>query len=182
MYSTTFHLITQSILIGFGLFSIIYAIIPATQEKIGPFSVDNWDRTTCQMGRFAAIGILASELYRLFSTNIWEQYIILNRIFGPYAMSYWIMIIIYLAVVFIPTPGLRNKQWLRLILGMTVLFFIHIERIIIVLTSLHRDYLPSSWNMYESTFYEMLLGPLFKLPLFIFLLMLIHKIILRRAS
>jgi molybdopterin-containing oxidoreductase family membrane subunit len=74
---------------------------------------------------------------------------------GPYAVMYWALILCNVI-----TPQLL---WSRRLRGnTTVLFLISIvvgigmwlERYVIIVTSLHRDFLPSSWAMYSGTFWD----------------------------
>ncbi len=86
-----------------------------------------------------------------------EQYAFLNRAFGPYAWAYWIMI----------TCNVVSPQlfWFKKIRrNITAMFIISIvinigmwfERFVITVTSLHRDFLPSSWDYYSPTIIDIL--------------------------
>jgi Ni/Fe-hydrogenase subunit HybB-like protein len=79
----------------------------------------------------------------------------LNRMTGPYAMAYWTLILCNVA-----TPQLLWSRRVRT--NVVVLFVISLivnvgmwlERFVIIVTSLHRDFLPSSWGMYAPTFWD----------------------------
>lgn len=87
----------------------------------------------------------------------YEQYAFLNRAFGPYAWAYWIMMTCNLV-----TPQLFWFKKLRR--SIPVMFalsiFVNIgmwfERFVITITSLHRDFLPSSWGYYTPTIVDVL--------------------------
>jgi molybdopterin-containing oxidoreductase family membrane subunit len=90
-----------------------------------------------------------------YSGNEFERFTFINRAFGPYAWAYWIMVTCNLAV-----PQLLWFKRLRS--SLPVLFVISIlinvgmwfERFVIVVTSLHRDFLPSSWGYYKPTIFD----------------------------
>jgi Ni/Fe-hydrogenase subunit HybB-like protein len=90
-----------------------------------------------------------------YSGNPYEQYAFLNRAAGPFAWAYWTMMSCNLLV-----PQLLWLRRLRTHLG--VLFVVSIlvnvgmwfERFVIIVTSLHRDFLPSSWSTYRPTVVE----------------------------
>jgi Ni/Fe-hydrogenase subunit HybB-like protein len=90
-----------------------------------------------------------------YGGNPYEQAAFWNRATGPYAWAYWLMMTCNL---FVP-----QLLWLRrLRTSVPVLFGVSLlvnvgmwfERFVIIVTSLHRDYLPSSWWMYRPTFIE----------------------------
>ena len=85
-----------------------------------------------------------------FSGEEYEQYALLNRMTGPYWCAYWSMLCFSLLI-----PQLL---WFRKIRNSTIAAFMFplllnygllFERFVIVITSLHRDYLPSSWMMFH---------------------------------
>ena len=90
-----------------------------------------------------------------YSGSSYEQYAFLNRAFGPYGWSYWIMIA---CNVLIPQlfwiKKMRRGIAPMLIISILVNVGMWFERYVIVVTSLHRDFLPSSWGLFKMTFYD----------------------------
>ncbi len=90
-----------------------------------------------------------------FSTNPYEQYVFMNRAFGPYAWAYWIMV-----ACNVITPQLfwfkkiRTNIKALFILSIFVNIGMWFERFVIIASSLHRDFLPSSWDYYVPTFWD----------------------------
>ena len=90
-----------------------------------------------------------------YSGAPYEQYVFVNRAFGPYGWSYWIMVSCNVI-----TPQIFwFKKFRRSIPVMFVAsIFVNIgmwfERYVITVTSLHRDFLPSQWGMYDMTFFD----------------------------
>ena len=80
---------------------------------------------------------------------------VLNRMKGPYAPYYWALI-----VCNVVTPQVLWSERVRrsvptlFVISLVVNVGMWLERYIIVVTSLHRDFLPSSWGMYSGTFWD----------------------------
>jgi molybdopterin-containing oxidoreductase family membrane subunit len=97
--------------------------------------------------------------------------------FGPYAISYWSLLIANAVVpqVLWFKAVRTNPPWL-FVVALVVLIGMWLERFVIIITSLHRDFLPSSWGMYSGTIWDWatLLGSigLFLCLLFLFLRLL----------
>jgi molybdopterin-containing oxidoreductase family membrane subunit len=80
---------------------------------------------------------------------------IANRMRGPYAPVYWSLIFCNgIAPQILWIKRIRtNVVWL-FVVAMIVNVGMWLERFVIVVTSLHRDFLPSSWGMYYPTFWD----------------------------
>ena len=80
---------------------------------------------------------------------------ILNRFKGPYAVMYWSLIACNVLI-----PQILWAKWARnsipmlFIVALVVSVGMWLERYIIIVVSLHRDFLPSSWGMYTGTFWD----------------------------
>ncbi|MCX6548423.1 MAG: polysulfide reductase NrfD [Acidobacteria bacterium] len=90
-----------------------------------------------------------------YSGNNFERYVFMNRALGPFKWAYWSMVT---CNVVIPQlfwiRKVRTTPWMIFILSIFVNIGMWFERFVIIVTSLHRDYLPSSWAMYTPTFVE----------------------------
>jgi Ni/Fe-hydrogenase subunit HybB-like protein len=90
-----------------------------------------------------------------YSANPYEEYVQQNRMTGPYAWSYWMLLA---CNVVIPQVlwSKRARGSVPLLFGvaLVVLLGMWLERFVIVVTSLQRDFLPSSWGMYSPTFWD----------------------------
>ena len=90
-----------------------------------------------------------------YSGSAFEKYVFINRAFGPYWWAYWIMVS---CNVFI--PQIFWARWARrsIPLMFVVSLFVNIgmwfERYVIVASSLHRDFVPSSWGYYVPTWWD----------------------------
>ncbi|MEE9429877.1 MAG: NrfD/PsrC family molybdoenzyme membrane anchor subunit [Melioribacteraceae bacterium] len=81
-----------------------------------------------------------------------EQFAFVNRAFGNYAWAYWIM---FSCNVFIPQlfwiKKIRRSIPMMFVIAVFVNIGMWFERFVIVVTSLSRDFLPSSWAYYSPT-------------------------------
>lgn len=106
-------------------------------------------------GLIVVYGYAMEAFMAWYSANQYEQYMIWNRMTGPYAPYYWTLIFCNLVV-----PQLlwferfqNSVPWLFAI-SVVVSIGMWLERFVIVVTSLHRDFLPSSWGMYYPTVWD----------------------------
>jgi len=81
-----------------------------------------------------------------------EQFTFINRAFGPYAWAYWIMISCnVISPQLFWFKKIRTSIPIMFVLGVLVNVGMWFERFVITVTSLSRDYLPSSWAYYTPT-------------------------------
>ncbi len=84
-----------------------------------------------------------------------EQFVFLNRALGPYAWAYWIMVSCnVLAPQLFWFKKIRRSIPIMFIVAIFVNIGMWFERFVIVVTSLSRDYLPTSWGHYIPTLYD----------------------------
>jgi Ni/Fe-hydrogenase subunit HybB-like protein len=106
-------------------------------------------------GSMVGFAYLTELFVAWYSGDPFERFAFANRSTGPYAWAYWTMMSCNLLV-----PQLLWSRRLRT--SVPVLFVISIlvnvgmwfERFVIIVTSLHRDFLPSTWGMYRPTVVE----------------------------
>src|SRR6201999_1543850 len=90
-----------------------------------------------------------------YSGNEFEQYVVLNRFLGPYAPIYYLLLFCnVVAPQILWSRRMRSNVPVLFVLSLIVNVGMWTERFIIVVTSLHRDYLPSNWGMYYPTFWD----------------------------
>jgi Ni/Fe-hydrogenase subunit HybB-like protein len=92
----------------------------------------------------------AMELFTAwYSGMLYERFVFLNRAFGPYAWAYWTMTICNVVVPqFLWIRKVRRSALLMYPIVILVNVGMWFERFVIVVTSLHRDFLPSSWDYF----------------------------------
>jgi molybdopterin-containing oxidoreductase family membrane subunit len=100
----------------------------------------------------------AMELFvAWYGGNQYEQFMIANRLGGPYRYVWYALILCNaLAVQTLWFSKVRSSVVALWIVSMFVNVGMWLERFVIVVTSLHRDFLPSSWDMYHPTVWDYL--------------------------
>jgi molybdopterin-containing oxidoreductase family membrane subunit len=117
--------------------------------------LQNMAKVLLATGLIVAYGYMTEVFFAWYSGNEYEQYAIANRMKGPYAPLYWALI----ACNVIAPQFLWLRRVRRSVLGLFAISVVvsvgmWLERFIIVVTSLHRDFLPSSWDMYYPTLFD----------------------------
>src|ERR1700749_1664401 len=115
--------------------------------------LDNMSKVMLATGTIVAYGYGMEVFMAWYSASHWEFFMMWNRMFGPMGWSYWMLILTNIAI---PLTTLWSRK-LRVSPG--YLFFLSFvvntgmwfERFVIVVTSLYRDYLPSSWGTFRAT-------------------------------
>ncbi len=105
-----------------------------------------------------ATGLIVAYAYIMeiftawYSGNVYEDYAIWNRMTGPYGGFYACLVFCnILSIQILWFKKIRSNPVVLFIVSCIVLVGMWLERFVIVVTSLHRDYLPSSWGMYWPT-------------------------------
>lgn len=108
-----------------------------------------------------ATGLMVGYAYAMeffiawYSGNQVEQFVFLNRALGPYAWAYWIMVacnVLFTQLFWF--RKIRRSIPAMFVIAILINVGMWFERFVIVVTSLSRDYLPSSWGMYIPTIYD----------------------------
>jgi Ni/Fe-hydrogenase subunit HybB-like protein len=104
-------------------------------------------------GLIVAYGYMMEAFTAWYSASEYEGFMMKNRIWaGPYWWSYWLLI---LCNVLIPQilwiKRMRHNTLVLFAISLVVGVGMWLERFVIIVTSLHRDFLPSSWAMYRPT-------------------------------
>ena len=117
--------------------------------------LQNMAKIMLATGLIVGYGYMIEAFMGWYSGNISEQYAIWNRMTGPYGHYYGSLIFCNIL-----TPQLlwfhkvRGKPVALWFIALVVSVGMWLERFVIIVTSLHRDFLPSSWGMYAGTFWD----------------------------
>jgi Ni/Fe-hydrogenase subunit HybB-like protein len=102
-----------------------------------------------------AYGYAAEIFTAFYSGDEFERYMTINRWVGPYAPVYWSMLVCNIVVPqLLWSRTIRHKIWLLFVISLVVNLGMWMERFLIVVSSLHRDFLPSAWGMFYPTFWD----------------------------
>jgi Ni/Fe-hydrogenase subunit HybB-like protein len=103
-------------------------------------------------GLIVAYGYAFETFIALYSGSTYERFMIHNRWFGPYAWAYWSLILFNILIPQVLWwPKVRQSTSWLFGISLVVLVGMWLERFVIIVTSLSRDYLPSSWGHYTPT-------------------------------
>ncbi|HEX9653848.1 MAG TPA: NrfD/PsrC family molybdoenzyme membrane anchor subunit [bacterium] len=117
--------------------------------------IKNMAKVMLATGLIVVYGYLMEAFTAWYSGNEYEQYMILNRLKGPYGPFYWALLLCNgLVPQLIWWDKIQNSVVALFIIAMFVNIGMWLERFIIVVTSLHRDFMPSSWGMYWPTVWD----------------------------
>ena len=115
----------------------------------------NMAKVMLATGLIVGYGYIMEAFFGWYSGNKYERYMIWNRMHGPYALYYWALILCNIITPqFLWSKKLRSNLVVLWILSFIVSIGMWLERFVIVVTSLHRDFLPSSWGMYQPTVWD----------------------------
>ena len=108
------------------------------------------------MGLMLMYSYVIETFMAWYSANTAERYTYLtSRPFGPYAVAYWIMTILNVASPqLFWSRRLRTNAAVLFLTSAGILVGMWMERFIIIVTSLNRDFLTSSWHIYVPTWVD----------------------------
>jgi molybdopterin-containing oxidoreductase family membrane subunit len=87
-----------------------------------------------------------------YSGNEYERYVFINRATGPYWWAYWTMVTCnVISPQLFWSKRLRTSLPVMFVISILINIGMWFERFVIIVTSLHRDYLPSSWGYFHPT-------------------------------
>jgi hypothetical protein len=120
--------------------------------------LDNMAKVMLATGLIVAYGYLVEAFMAWFSGNTYEEFVILNnRLTGPYAPFYWLLLFCNILIPQALWSGrARSNPILLFIISLIVNLGMWLERFVIIVVSLHRDFLPSSWGIFIPTIWDWL--------------------------
>ena len=117
--------------------------------------ISNMSKVMLATGLIVFYGYIMEAFFAWYSANEYEWYMMKNRMTGPYALFYWLLILCNGVIPqFLWFKRFRNKLTIVMIVALVVSVGMWLERFVIIVTSLHRDFLPSSWGMYSPTIWD----------------------------
>ncbi|MEO8237216.1 MAG: hypothetical protein ABI793_00840 [Flavobacterium sp.] len=173
----TLHVITQDFFTAFGLFTILYLFLSIfIKKQILHQTDEEANKFISFIGILYLIIWIAGIIVEFNILNEEDKISMLNRIFGKYWFGFWIQPLLWVAITqLLRFKKIRKNILLRLFFS--VLLMISIEKMVIISTSFHRDYLPSSWTMYnELDIYpsNLILSVLMKICMFLIFVGIFH--------
>jgi len=125
------------------------------QDFITLRHLENMAKVMLATGLVVAYGYTTEAFMAWYGADRYEGFMMLNRMTGPYAPFYWLLIFCNIVVPqLLWFKRVRTNVPVLFILSLVVNTGMWLERFIIIVTSLHRDFLPSSWGMFRPTFWD----------------------------
>ena len=155
------YFVAGAVFSGFAM--VVTLIVPARaffglKDLVTIRHLENMNKIILATGSLVGFAYLIELFMAWYSGNGFEQFAFLNRMFGPYAWAYWTMMCCNLAV-----PQLfwfkrvRTTPWMMVPVCILVNVGMWFERFVITVTSLSRDFLPSSWGYFRPTLVDVLM-------------------------
>jgi len=149
------YFVAGAIFSGFGMVSTILIIVRKIfnlKHIITLNHLETMNKILLATGMMVGYAYGMEFFIAWYSGNTFEQFIFINRAFGPYAWAYWIMVscnVIFPQLFWF--KKIRRSIPITMVLVLLVNVGMWFERFVIIVTSLHRDFLPSSWAMFTPT-------------------------------
>jgi Ni/Fe-hydrogenase subunit HybB-like protein len=103
-------------------------------------------------GLIVAYGYMMETFMAFYSGNPFDRYMIMNRMVGPYLIVYWTLISCNIAIPqSLWSRKVRRSPILLFLVSLVVNVGMWLERFVIIVVSLHREFTPSKWDMYYPT-------------------------------
>tara|TARA_B100000029_G_scaffold510803_1_gene603217 strand:- start:3566 stop:5026 length:1461 start_codon:yes stop_codon:yes gene_type:complete len=154
------YFVAGAIFSGFGM--VLTLIIPLRtlcnlEQIITVRHIELMCKVTLATGSIVGYAYGMEFFIAWYGGSPYELYAFQNRAFGPYWWSYWIMVSCnVITPQFFWFKKIRTNMWYVFILSIFVNIGMWFERFVIVVTSLHRDFLPSNWGYYSPTWVDVL--------------------------
>jgi molybdopterin-containing oxidoreductase family membrane subunit len=117
--------------------------------------LENMNKVILATGSIVGYAYATEFFIAWYSGNIYERFVFLNRAFGPYAWAYWSMVTCnVISPQFFWFKALRRNIPFMFVLSIFVNIGMWFERFVIIATSLHHDFLPSSWGYFKPTYVD----------------------------
>ncbi len=155
------YFVAGAVFSGFAM--VVTLMVPARKffglEKLVTLRhLENMTKIILATGTMVGFAYAIEFFTAWYSGNGYEQFAFVNRAFGPYAWAYWIMVSCnVLSPQLFWFKKFRTTPWLMVLVCIFVNIGMWFERFVITVTSLSRDFLPSSWGYFKPTSIDVLM-------------------------
>ena len=159
-HSTIFppYFVAGAIYSGFAMvltLAIPLRAVYGLEDFITQRHLQNMAKILLATGLIVAYGYLMEIFMSWYGGNPYEEFMTLNRMHGPYAPMFWALLLCNIVVPQVLWfEQVRSNAVALFVIALIVNIGMWLERYVIVVTSLHRDFLPSSWGMYAGTVWD----------------------------
>ncbi len=156
------YFVAGAIFSGFAMVLLLAVILRAAyglQDYITIHHLEVMGKVILATSLLTSYGYLSEQFVAWYGGEEPDHYVYVNRLiaFDQYAWATWTIVFCNtIAPQILWFPALRKRQAVLVIVSLIVLTGMWFERYMIITTSLHRDYLPSSWGMFFPTVWDLL--------------------------
>jgi Ni/Fe-hydrogenase subunit HybB-like protein len=125
------------------------------QDLITLRHLQNMAKVMLVTGLIVAYGYTIEAFVAWYSANKFETFMMVNRLTGPYWPQYWLLLscnVIIPQVLWL--KSVRTNVVALFILSIIINVGMWLERFVIIVLSLHRDFVPSAWGMFRPTIWD----------------------------
>ncbi len=152
------YFVAGAIFSGFAMVSLLLIILRKVcklETYITLKHIELMNTVMLVAGSIVAVAYLTEFFMAMRSHSEFEQYVFHNRATGAYAWAFWTMIICNIVLPqLLWFKKLRRSIAFSVCVALVVCVGMWFERFVIIVTSLHRGYLPSSWTMFSPTWVD----------------------------
>ena len=152
------YFVAGAIFSGFAMVSLLLIILRKVCKLEAYITLKHIELMNTVMlvaGSIVAVAYLTEFFMAMRSHSEFEQYVFHNRATGAYAWAFWTMIICNIVLPqLLWFKKLRRSIAFSVCVALVVCVGMWFERFVIIVTSLHRGYLPSSWTMFSPTWVD----------------------------
>jgi molybdopterin-containing oxidoreductase family membrane subunit len=152
------YFVAGAIFSGFAMVETLMIItrkVLKLEDYITVAHIESMNKIIVLTGSIVGIAYITELILAFYSGFMYEQYAFYNRALGPYWWAYWAMMTCnVISPQFYWFKAIRRNIAATFVLSIFVNIGMWFERFVIIVTSLHRDYLPSSWTYYSPTWVE----------------------------
>jgi molybdopterin-containing oxidoreductase family membrane subunit len=155
------YFVAGAVFSGFAM--VVTLIVPARayfglQDLVTPRHLENMTKIILATGTMVGFAYAIEFFIAWYGGNGYEKFALVNRALGPYAWAYWTMITCNVAVPqLFWLKSFRTSAWRMVLVCIFVNIGMWFERFVITVTSLSRDFLPSSWGYFKPTAIDVLM-------------------------
>jgi len=146
------YFVAGAIFSGFAMVQTLLLVMRKVlnfENYITMFHIESMNKIILATGSIVGIAYLTELFIAWYSGSEYEMYAFSNRIAGPYWWAYWTMMTCnVISPQLFWFKRIRTSIPISWVLSIVVNIGMWFERFVIIVTSLHRDYLPSSWAMF----------------------------------
>jgi Ni/Fe-hydrogenase subunit HybB-like protein len=153
------YFVAGAIYAGFAMvltLAIPLRVVYGLQDFITMRHIDAMAKVMLVTGLVVVYGYSCEAFFGWYSANEYERFMLLNRMWvGPMHYTYWVLLLCnFLVPQLMWSRKLRHRTGVVFLVCMFINVGMWLERFVIIVTSLHRDFVPSSWEMYRPTIWD----------------------------